>query len=85
MSYGVVPIVTDVGGMPELVEDGDSGLVVPPNDAEALGAAILMLYRNSDRARQMGAAARRRIEKNFNTKQTVAQTGALYQELFGEI
>ena len=85
MSYGVVPIVTDVGGMPELVEDGDSGLVVPPNDAEALGAAILMLYRNSDRARQMGAAARRRIEKNFNTKQTVAQTGALYQEPFGEI
>jgi glycosyltransferase involved in cell wall biosynthesis len=83
MVYEVPPIVTDSGGSPELVEDGVSGLVVPPGDAVALADAMLRLYRDPDLRRSMGAAARHRIETHFNTNKTVAETLALYEELLG--
>jgi glycosyltransferase involved in cell wall biosynthesis len=81
MVYEVPPIVTNTGGSPELVENGISGLIVPPGDAAALADAILRLYRDPDLRRLMGAAARRRIETNFNISQTVTETLALYEEL----
>lgn len=81
MSYGVAPVVTDVGGMPELVEQGVSGLVVPPNDASSLSAALLELYRDRERAKQIGESARRRIQTHFHTSQTVEQMGNIYCEL----
>jgi glycosyltransferase involved in cell wall biosynthesis len=84
MVYEVPPIVTDSGGSPELVEDGVSGLVVPPGDAVALADAILRLYRDPDLRRSMGAAARHRIETHFDTNKTVAETLALYEELLGK-
>jgi glycosyltransferase involved in cell wall biosynthesis len=83
MIYEVPPIVTNTGGSPELVEDGVSGLVVPPGDAAALADAMLRLYRDPDLRHRMGSAARRRIETHFNTNETVAQTLALYERLLG--
>tara|TARA_R110000823_G_scaffold315667_1_gene449307 strand:+ start:3107 stop:4225 length:1119 start_codon:yes stop_codon:yes gene_type:complete len=84
MAYGVAPIVTSVGGMPELVEKGVSGLVVPPEDAPALGAAIEQLYRNPELTKQLGQAAKARIENNFHTSQTVRETSELYFALSGK-
>ncbi len=84
MSYGVAPVVTDVGGMPELVENGVSGLVVPPNDAQSLSDALLELYRDRERLKQIGQSARRRIETNFHTSQTVEQMAVIYCELAGQ-
>lgn len=81
MAYGVPAIVTDVGGMPELVEDGVSGYVVPPNDSQALSEAIVRLYRDRHALRRMGGAARQHIEQDFNTSQTVLETGELYKAL----
>lgn len=83
MAYGVTPVVTGVGGMPELVEDGVSGLVVPPKDVSALAGAIEHLYRHRDLLGQMGRAAQERIAANFRTSQTVDQTGELYKTLVG--
>lgn len=83
MSYGVTPVVTDVGGMPELVEHGVSGLVVPPSDAQSLSDALLELYRDRERLQQMGQSARRRIETNFHTSHTVEQMAAIYLDLLG--
>lgn len=84
MAYGVAPIVTSVGGMPELVEDGFSGIVVPPKNSAALSTAIEHLYRNRDESEAMGCAARQRIAKNFHTSQTVRETGELYITLAGK-
>ena len=84
MSYGVTPVVTDVGGMPELVEQGVSGLVVPPNDAQSLSDALLKLYRDRELLERMGGNARRRIETDFHTSQTVQQMGNIYCELTGQ-
>lgn len=79
----VAPIVTDVGGSAELVEDAVSGLVVPPGDAGALAAAIERLYRDDVLRNRLGKAARRRIEDSFNTEQTVSKTLALYRDVLG--
>ncbi len=81
MAYRVPPIVTDSGGSPELVEDGVSGLVVPPRDARALSKAIEKLYRDAALREQMGNAARERLRTNFQNEDTVRKTIALYEDL----
>lgn len=83
MVYGVAPVVTNVGGMPELVEDGVSGIVVAPKNAAELSAAIERLYRDRVLAISLGQAARQRIARDFHTSQTVRETGELYKALTG--
>ena len=78
------PIVTDVGGMPELVENGISGLVVPPLDPDALAGAITSLATNAQLCQTLGKAARRRIESNFNINQTIEEMSNLFREMAGE-
>lgn len=85
MAYGVTPVVTSVGGMPELVEDQVSGLVVAPNSSSALAGAIERLYRDRDAATRFGQAARERIASNFHTSYTVQETGELYKALTGRV
>lgn len=80
MVYGVPPIVTDTGGSAELVESGQSGLVVAPGDPVGLAGAISQLYNNREAARTMGRQARCRIDERFNIRDTITQTLALYEE-----
>ncbi|TNE75252.1 MAG: glycosyltransferase family 1 protein [Gammaproteobacteria bacterium] len=84
MAYGVAPVVTGVGGMPELVENEVSGLVVEPKDPAALAAAIARLIRDRGLAHRLGQAARARIADHFHTSQTVQETGDLYKSLTGK-
>lgn len=81
MVYGVPAIVTDTGGSAELVEHGDSGLVVPPGDAAALADAIRYCHDHRDDAKRMGAAGRRRIGHHFSVQQTVTDTIAAFERL----
>jgi glycosyltransferase involved in cell wall biosynthesis len=81
MAYGVPPIVTDVGGSPELVEHDVSGIVVPPGDADALAKAILRLWKQPELGRAFGRRGRERIERDFSIRTTIARTAALYREL----
>ncbi|HEX9778608.1 MAG TPA: glycosyltransferase family 4 protein [Geopsychrobacteraceae bacterium] len=81
MAYGTPPIVADAGGSPELVVDRESGLIVPPADARAIGAAILELLEHPQQRAQMGKQARERIRSCFNSETTVRQTLQLYQQL----
>jgi len=71
MSQGVPPIVTAVGGMPELVEDGVSGIVVPPNDPRALGSAIVRILTEAGLRDRLSVGARARISGEFSIEQTV--------------
>lgn len=84
MAYGTPPVVTRVGGMPELVEDGVSGLVVAPRNVDELAAAIARLYRDRELAAYLGRSARERIARDFHTAQTVRETGDLYKTLTGK-
>ncbi|MGI9037337.1 MAG: glycosyltransferase family 4 protein [Gemmatimonadota bacterium] len=80
MAHGTPPIVTVPGGG-ELVEDGRSGLVVPPDDPVAIAAAITRLANDRAGAEQMGRAARERIREHFSVGETVRRTRRLYEEL----
>ncbi len=81
MAYRVAPVVTDCGGSPELVVDGECGIVVPVRDARALAGAIRRLYESPELRRRMGAAARERISTHFRIEKTIEQTLELYREL----
>jgi glycosyltransferase involved in cell wall biosynthesis len=81
MAYGVPPIVTDSGGSPEIVVDGESGIVVPVNDSKAIADAVERLYRDAEFRERLGKAARRRIATDFRSEDTVQKTIALYRNL----
>jgi glycosyltransferase involved in cell wall biosynthesis len=59
-------VATAVGGTPELVEDGVTGLLIPPRDRDRLAAAIRTLVEDRERARAFGAAGRERVERQFS-------------------
>ena len=84
MAAGVPVVATSVGGTPELVEDGVTGLLVPPRDAEALAVAIARLIGNPALARRFGEAGRRRVHDRFSMAAMVRATERLYLGLLGE-
>jgi glycosyltransferase involved in cell wall biosynthesis len=74
-------VATRAGGVPEVVEHGASGLLVPPRAPAALAAAILALLDDPARARAMGARGRAVVTARFTAAQTAAAIDALYAEL----
>ena len=83
MSLGICPVVTRVGGMPEIVRHQVDGIVVSPNDSEELGAAIEMLLTDSSLRRTLGMAAAERIESHFRLESMVNTTCAFYESILG--
>ena len=65
MALGLPAVVTDVGGVRELVQDGETALVVPPGDAQALAEALLRVMRDPALARSLGEQARLRFSDHF--------------------
>jgi glycosyltransferase involved in cell wall biosynthesis len=76
---GRATIVSNVGGLPEIVADGETGVVVPPEDAAALAAAIVALVRDPERVRTMGAAARARAIAQFSPEAAVEGVERVYR------
>jgi glycosyltransferase involved in cell wall biosynthesis len=71
-------IASSVGGLPEIVADGETGLVVPPADADALAEAIVSLASDLPRAAAMGAAGRERALARFTPELCVEKVEELY-------
>lgn len=84
MAMGVPVIATRVGGNPEIIEDGMTGLLVPPRDPEALGRAICLLLENRRLAVAFGQAGSRRVAKQFSLNRMVSETERLYLRLLEE-
>jgi glycosyltransferase involved in cell wall biosynthesis len=74
-------VATDLEGMPELVADGETGLLVPPRNPEALAQAILRMLENPARAQAMARAGRKRVETQFSLTAKLDRTEALYARL----
>lgn len=81
MAQGVPAVVTDVGGMPEIVVKGESGFVVAAGSADALATALRALQSDSALRSRMGAEARKRVETAFNIETTIGQTVAVYDDV----
>jgi len=84
MAAAVPVVATAVGGTPEVVDDGETGILVPPGDPDALARAILRLLNDPEMTMRFRNASRNRIESNFQLSETVRRTEALYQEILVE-
>ena len=83
MACSTAVVASRVGGIPEVVSGGETGLLVPPDDPASLADAMNMLLRDPGRADAMGRAGRRRAVDEFSWDAVAAQTAALYAEVAG--
>jgi len=81
---GVPAVATAVGGIPDVLDAGRTGLLVAPRDADALTDAIVGLAADPDRRRAMGEAARRKIVPDYGLEAMVRRIEALYEQLIEE-
>jgi len=81
MACAAAVVASAVGGIPEVVADGQTGLLVPPGDEAALAAAINALIRDPARAAALGARGRSRAVAEFSWDRIAAQTAELYAQL----
>jgi len=84
MKFGLPVVATAVGGNPEVVEDGVTGVLVPPADPAAFAGAVAALLRDPARRAAMGQAGRRRIESGFAIAGVAERYAALYREVLAE-
>lgn len=83
MAAGLPAVATQVGGVPQVLRDGVTGLLVPPTDPPALGRALLLLLNDPDRARRMGAAGRDLMVQEYGLRAWAQMWEELYLRELG--
>jgi glycosyltransferase involved in cell wall biosynthesis len=81
MAAGLPVVASSVGGVPELIEDGRTGWLVPPRDVEALASRLRLLLNNLELRLAMGTAAQTRVRDHFSLAQMTDNFRKLYDEL----
>jgi glycosyltransferase involved in cell wall biosynthesis len=84
MAAGVPIVATRVGALPELIEEGESGLLVPAGDAPGLADALLRVLRDAALARRLGQAARARAEADYSAARNAELVSDLYLQVLGQ-
>jgi glycosyltransferase involved in cell wall biosynthesis len=82
LAFGKPVVATAAGGIPEIIEDGVSGILTPVGDASALGAAIAALIESPARRAALSAAARVRANR-FSMALTASRTASVYDWVLG--
>ncbi|TNC50552.1 glycosyltransferase family 4 protein [Rubellimicrobium rubrum] len=77
MATGLPVVATRINGVPELVEDGVAGRLVPPSDEQALANAMIEITEDADRIKLMGQAGRSKVLAEFDLGQEAARLGTL--------
>jgi phosphatidylinositol alpha 1,6-mannosyltransferase len=83
MAHGRPVVATAIGGLRDLVVDGETGLVVPPRDPAALRGALARLLDDEELRRRLGAAGRRRAQERFSWPAVTEATLAAYADALG--
>jgi glycosyltransferase involved in cell wall biosynthesis len=83
MAHARPVVATPVGGTPELVTDGETGLLVPTRDPEALAAALRRLLDDPELARRLGEAGRARVADRFTASEQARRILAIYDDVVG--
>jgi glycosyltransferase involved in cell wall biosynthesis len=76
-------IASSVGGVYSAIDEGETGLLVPPSDSDRLADRIVELLNDQDRARALGRAGRERVLRDFPVERMVEQTAAVYRSVLG--
>jgi glycosyltransferase involved in cell wall biosynthesis len=79
MAAGKPVVATRAGGIPEAIVDGETGILVPPNDPESLASAITCLLNDPEHRERLAAAGRQRVIAEFSVERMVQNTLAVYQ------
>jgi glycosyltransferase involved in cell wall biosynthesis len=80
MAMELPVISTDITGIPEIVDDGVNGILVPPHDENVLSEAILRLIKDESVRRELGACARRKVESRFDINKNIIHYVTLFQQ-----
>jgi glycosyltransferase involved in cell wall biosynthesis len=81
MALGIPIVATNVGGNPELITDGEHGILVPPRDTAALSRSIIRLLESPELGQRLGNAAREKVVRRYSLETILHQTEDLYIEL----
>jgi len=81
MSYGLACITTSVGGIPDVIQDEDNGLLIPPGDSDALADTLEHLVKDDALRRRLGARGRETVEKRFDWNVRAEEISRFYQTL----
>jgi CelD/BcsL family acetyltransferase involved in cellulose biosynthesis len=81
MAAGLPVVATDVGGTAEIVDDGQTGLLVRPFQPASIAGAIVRLLQEPELARRLGRAGREKVERHFTLRRMVSETERLYERL----
>jgi glycosyltransferase involved in cell wall biosynthesis len=81
MLLGKPVVATAAGGVPELIQDGDTGFLTAPGDAAQLAERLIPLLRDAELRRQVGHRARAWAQQRFSLPHHVAEMSAIYQQL----
>jgi glycosyltransferase involved in cell wall biosynthesis len=84
MAYAIPVVVTAVGGNVDVVIDGDTGYLVPPDDAPAFASAVVALCSDSSRRSRLGDAGRRRCEERYDVRSVSGRYESLYAGLIAK-
>jgi len=81
MAFGLTCVVTPVGGIPDVIEDGVDGVIVSTGDADELSRALQRVLEDPESRRRMGAQARRKAEERFSERTVASELEAVYVSL----
>jgi len=81
MAAGLPVIVSEVGGLPEIVQHEETGLLIPPKDPEALALSLARLLENPELAKRLGQKARERVQEKYSLERLAQVVNATYDEL----
>jgi glycosyltransferase involved in cell wall biosynthesis len=83
MAAGLPVVATKIGGIPEALKDGETGILIPPHSPNALARSLQKLLQNDELREKMGRAGRVRFDEQFRAEQMVALYNLLFQEVAG--
>jgi glycosyltransferase involved in cell wall biosynthesis len=81
MAHGIAVVATRVGGIPEIVENGQTGLLVEAKNANDLFDKIVYLIKNPHIQKKLGERARQSIQQRFSVQEFIRETTRLYEGL----
>ena len=85
MAAGLSVVASSVGGIPEIVESGVTGILVPPREPATLATAIRSLLADRPRLAQMSEAARASADRQFSTTAWIERLAVVYENVLAEV
>jgi glycosyltransferase involved in cell wall biosynthesis len=84
MSHGLPVVCSRIGGLPEIVDDGVTGLLYEPGNADELADRIRALWQNPDLCKKLGEAGRQKLKEKYNAEKLLDQIIGVYERVISE-